>query len=211
MKTFKFISQIVIVIFVTLVFVACHQDDDEVIQTELITEDDTVNIESLDSEIQEFLTNIITTETENNGRNIFDPNILEIGVRNGSQGSFRRVGTDPITCFRPNTSYEVLLTMPSSGPQTKSCACLTINRNGAIGTSSARQCRDTRTITIPIPFSNTISFNYILYDVQTSNSGRFNFTAIAGCGGNTPVSSFSNSTSGLRGLGVSISNFSFCL
>ena len=189
-----------------LLAISCTTEDQEITTTPITEEINIITDQIIDPGIEEFF---IELSKKNNQaeRVFFNPSVLEYAIRRIGQPSFSQ---SAFICLRPNTSYEILLTVPASGPNEKSCVCLEINRNGPVGSSSPRQCRDTQTLTIAIPFS-PISFNYSIYTIQTNSSGRFNFTAKAGCGGNSPVSSFSIQPSGTQSLDIGISNSSLCL
>ncbi|WP_299685949.1 hypothetical protein [uncultured Dokdonia sp.] len=205
MKTFNFYSKLFLIVFTSLLLIKC-QEDDEIITNSTSEEIEVTTNQTIDPGIEEFLLEL-AKKNNSTDRVFFDPSVLEFGIRRTGQSSFQQ---SSFTCLRPNTSYDILATVPSSGPNEKVCVCLDINRNGIVGSSSPRRCRDTQTFSAPF-IINPISFNFVFYTLQTNSSGRVNFSLRAGCGGNSPVSSFSSLPSGLQSLDIGISNSSACL
>ena len=205
MKNFNLYYKLFLIVFISSLFIRC-QEENEIITNSTTEEIEVTTNQNIDPGIEEFFIELAKNSDQTN-RVFFDPAVLEVGVRRTGQSSFQQ---SSFTCLRPNTSYDILVTVPSSGSNEKACACLDINRNGIIGSSSPIQCRDTQTFSAPLPF-NPISFNFILYTIQTNSSGRVNFTVRAGCGGNSSVSSFSSLPSGTQSFDIGISTSSTCL
>lgn len=205
MKNFNLYSKLFLIVFISSLFIRC-QEENEIITNSTTEEIEVVTNQDIDPGIEEFLIEL-AKNSDQTSRVFFDPAVLEFGVRRTGQSSFQQ---SSFTCLLPNTSYDILVTVPSSGPNEKACVCLDINRNGIVGSSSPRRCRDTQTFSAPL-IINPISFNFVFYTIQTNSLGRVNFTVRAGCGGNSPVSSFSTLPSGTQSLDIGISTSSACL
>jgi len=184
MAQMNLITRLVLLCFVSLIFCQCNQDD-------ALNQDNSSRyeeIQKLEPAILQFLEN-----SGSEGKSLCNPTNFEVGIRVVGSGLFRDI--DNVQgCLLANTNYELIFSIPTSGSNSRACACLDIHRNGILGSGEPRLCKDTRIIS-----DSGCSYKFVLYNFKTPNMGQFVFSAISGCNNtNSPDTSFGTELNYMR-------------
>jgi len=132
-----------------------------------------INVQNVDPEILRFLRNMAVAN--DGSKSLYDPEVFEVGIRVKGLGIFREMD-NVHGCLLANIDYELIFTIPVSGPNNKPCACVDFHRIGISQPVPTRLCKDTSIVS-----EGGRNYKFVTYTFKTTNMGQVDFTAISGC------------------------------